>query len=100
MTFRAVDGNGIYSPSADQTITFNAQQPPRLSISVASGNTTLMFTSRNDLTYDLQVCTDLASGVWANVEPHTRLNGNGSVITMNDAMAGRVKAFYRLVEYY
>ena len=100
VTFRAVDGNGIYSPSADQTITFNAQQPPQLSISAASGNTTLMFTSRNDLTYDLQVCTDLASGVWTNVTPYTRLNGNGSVITMIDAMDGRVKAFYRLVEYY
>lgn len=100
VTFRAVDDNGIYSPSADQTIVFNAQQPPQLSISVVSGNTTLSFTSRNGLTYDLQVCTDLASGVWTNVTPHTRLNGDGRVITMIDAMAGRAKAFYRLVEYY
>jgi hypothetical protein len=100
VTFRAVDENGIYSPSAYQTIVINARQPPQLSISVASGNTTLSFTSRNGLTYDLQVCTDLASGVWSNVMPHTRLNGDGSVITMIDAMAGRAKAFYRLVEYY
>ena len=100
VTFCAVDENGIYSPSNYQTIVFNAQQPPQLSISVASGNTTLSFTSRNGLTYDLQVCTDLASGVWTNVTPYTRLNGNGSVITMIDAMDGRVKAFYRLVEYY
>ena len=99
VTFRAVDESGNYSTSANLTITFNAQQPPQLSISVASGNTTLSFTSRNGLTYDLQVCTDLASGVWTNVEPHTRLNGDGSVITMIDAMAGRAKAFYRLVEF-
>lgn len=99
VTFRAVDDNDIYSPSADQTIVFNAQQPPQLSISVASGNATLSFASRYGLTYDLQVCTDLASGVWTNVEPHTRLNGNGSVIPMIDAMAGRAKAFYRLVEF-
>ena len=100
VTFRAVDESGNYSTSANLTITFNAQQPPQLSISVVSGNTTLSFTSRNGLTYDLQVCTDLASGVWTNVTPHTRLNGDGSVITMIDAMAGRAKAFYRLVEYY
>jgi len=100
VTFRAVDGNGIYSPSADKTITFNAQQPPQLSISVASGNATLTFTGLNGLTYDLQVCTDLALGIWTNVEPHTRLNGDGSVSTMIDAMVGRTKAFYRLVEYY
>ena len=100
VTFRAVDESGNYSTSANLTITFNAQQPPQLSISVASGNATLSFASRDGLTYDLQVCTDLASGVWTNVEPHTRLNGNGSVITMIDAMAGRAKAFYRLVEYY
>ena len=100
VTFRAVDESGNYSTSANLTITFNAQQPPQLSISVASGNTTLSFTSRNGLTYDLQVCTDLASGVWTNVEPHTGLDGDGGVITMIDAMAGRAKAFYRLVEYY
>lgn len=100
VTFRAVDGNGTYSTSANLTITFNAQQPPQLSIGVASGNTTLSFTSRDGLTYDLQVCTDLVSGVWTNVTPHTRLNGDGSVITMIDTMAGRAKAFYRLVEYY
>jgi hypothetical protein len=100
VTFRAVDGNGTYSTSANLTITFNAQQPPQLSIGVASGNTTLSFTSCDGLTYDLQVCTDLVSGVWTNVTPHTRLNGDGSVITMIDTMAGRAKAFYRLVEYY
>ena len=100
VTFRAVDESGNYSTSANLTITINAQQPPQLSISVASGNATLSFASRDGLTYDLQVCTDLASGVWTNVTPHTRLNGDGSVITMIDAMAGRAKAFYRLVEYY
>jgi hypothetical protein len=100
ITFRAVDMNGIFSSSDNKTIIFNALQPPKLSISVANAMATLTFTSREGLVYDLQVCTDLASGVWTNVEPHTALDGHGQVITMSDAVALRTKAFYRLVEYY
>jgi hypothetical protein len=81
------------------TITFVAQQPPKLSIGVAGGNVWLAFTSRANLTYDLQICTDLASGVWRNVEPHTFIDGDGNGKNMSDPVARRPRAFYRLVEY-
>ena len=99
VTFRAVDAAGQYAPSADTTVTFVAQQPPRLSIAAADGDVSLSFTSRVNLVYDLQVCTDLASGEWANVEPHTFMDGDGGMIGMTDPVADRPKAFYRLVEY-
>ena len=99
VTFRAVDAAGKFGASANKTITFVAQQPPQLSIDLADGDVSLSFTSRANLVYDLQVCTDLASGEWANVEPHTFMDGEGEVKSMTDPVAGRPKAFYRLVEY-
>jgi hypothetical protein len=60
----------------------------------------LSFTSRANLVYDLQVCTDLASGEWDNVEPHRSMDGDGGTKGMTDPVAGRPRAFYRLVEYY
>jgi hypothetical protein len=99
VTFRAVDAEGEFNPSENKTITFNALPPPKLSIAVGGGNVSLAFTSRLNLNYDLQVCTDLASGVWANVEPHVSMNGDGRRIDMTDPVAARPKAFYRLVEY-
>jgi hypothetical protein len=66
---------------------------------VAGGNVWLAFTSRANLTYDLQICTDLASGVWRNVEPHTFIDGDGNGKNMSDPVARRPRAFYRLVEY-
>ena len=99
LTFRAVDTNGALLASENQTITFNALPAPKLSISVAGGSVSLSFTSRANLNYDLQVCTDLASGGWVNVEPHVSMNGDGRRIEVNDPMAARSKAFYRLVEY-
>ena len=51
------------------------------------------------LVYDLQVCTDLESGAWRNVEPHTFMDGDGGAILMTDPAAGRAQVFYRLVEY-
>lgn len=99
LTFRAVDTNGALLTSENQTITFNALPAPKLSISVAGGSVSLSFTSRANLNYDLQVCTDLASGGWVNVEPHVSLNGDGRRIDMTDPVAARPKAFYRLVEY-
>ena len=83
----------------NKTITFIAQQPPKLSIGAAGENVSFAFTSRPNLTYDLQVCTDLASGVWTGVEPHTFIDGYGDVKNMSDPMADRPRAFYRLVEY-
>ena len=99
VTFRAVDTAGKFNPSANKTITFVAQQPPKLSIGMAGENMTLAFTSRPNLTYDLQVCTDLESGIWTGVEPHMFIDGYGDVKNMTDPVAGRPRAFYRLVEF-
>jgi surface-anchored protein len=99
LTFRAVDTNGALLTSENQTITFNALPAPKLSISAAGGSVSLSFTSRVNLNYDLQVSTDLTSGVWANVEPHVSMNGDGRRIDMTDPVAARPKAFFRLVEY-
>ena len=99
LTFRAVDTNGALRTSENQTITFNALPAPKLSISVAGGSVALSFTSRANLNYDLQVCTDLASGIWVNVEPHVSMNGDGRRIDVTDPLEARPKAFDRLVEY-
>ena len=97
--FRAVDSNGAYAASANLTIVFRAQQPPNLSIGMVGWNVSLSFTSRTNLVYDLQVCTDLASGAWANVESHTGVDGDGGTKKMQDPLVGRPRGFYRLVEY-
>jgi hypothetical protein len=99
VTFCAVDVAGKFHPSANKTITFVAQQPPRLSIGVADGNVSLSFMSRVDRNYDLQACTDLGSGRWDNVNPHMSIDGDGDLKNMSDPMAERPRAFYRLVEY-
>jgi hypothetical protein len=99
VTFRAVDVANEFTASANKTITFVAQQPPKLSIGMAVGNVSLSFTSRPNLVYDLQVCTDLETGMWHNVEPYTFIDGDGGPMPMIDPVAERVRAFYRLVEY-
>ena len=99
VTFRAVDAAGKFGVSANKTITFVAQQPPKLSIGMEGGDVSLSFISRANLVYDLQVCTDLEAGEWANVELHTFMDGDGGTQQMTDPMAGRPRAFYRLVEY-
>jgi hypothetical protein len=99
VVFRAVDAADEFAASTSKTITFVAQQPPKLSIAVAGGNASLSFTSRANLVYNLQVCTDLESGEWDNVNPYTFMDGDGGVIPMTDTVAGRLRAFYRLVEY-
>ena len=95
VTFRAVETNGAAEPSAEHTIIFRAQQPPQLSISTTDGKANLEFTSR-PLNYDLQVCTNLPSGVWTSV---VLVQGDGGPKLVNDPMAGRPWAFYRLVEF-
>lgn len=100
VVFRAVDAADEFAASTSKTITFVAQQPPKLSITVAGGNASLSFTSRANLVYNLQVCTDLESGEWDNVNPHTFMAGDDGVVPMTDPVAGRLRAFYRLVEYY
>ncbi len=99
VTFRAVDMANEFTASAHKIITFVAQQPPKLSIGLAGGNVSLSFTSRRNLVYDLQVCTDLEAGIWHNVEPYTFIDGDGGAMPMIDPVAERVRAFYRLVEY-
>jgi hypothetical protein len=99
VTFRAVDVANEFTASANKTITFVAQQPPKLSIGMAVGNVSLSFTSRPNLVYDLQVCTDLETDIWHNVGLHTSMDGDGGTKQMADPVAGRSRAFYRLVEY-
>ncbi len=99
VTFRAVDAANKFAASANKTITFVAQQPPKLSIGMAVGNVSLSFTSRPNLVYDLQVCTDLETDIWHNVGLHTSMDGDGGTKQMADPVAGRSRAFYRLVEY-
>lgn len=99
VNFRAVDSSGSYAASANLTIVFRAQQPPQLSIGISGGNLSLSFTSRLNMTYDLQCTENLSSGVWTNVEPHTFMDGDGGVKVLSDPVAGRPQSFYRLVEY-
>jgi len=99
VTLRAVDNAGGFATSITKAITFHAQQPPELTIGLAGVDVSLSFTSRVNLIYDLQVCTTLASGEWANVEPSTFMDGDGGRIELTDPVAGRLRAFYRLVEY-
>ncbi len=98
--FRAVDSIGSYAASANMTIVFRALQPPPLAIGISGGNVSLSFRSRANLIYDLQVCTDLKTGEWTGVEPHTFMDGDGSVKILSDPPGGRPRAFYRLVEFY
>jgi len=99
VTFRAVDVAGKFGASANKTITFVAQRPPRLSIGMAGGNVVLSFTSRANLVYDPHVCTHLEAAVWHNVEPYTSIDGDGGAMLMINPVTERVRGFYRLVEY-
>lgn len=98
--FRAVDSSGSYAASANLTIVIRAQQPPQLEIGIAGGEVVLSFTSRANLSYDLQVCTDLELGKWVGVEPHLFMDGDGGVKVLTDPVGRRPRAFYRLVEFY
>jgi hypothetical protein len=99
VTIHAVDAAGKFGASANKTITFVAQQPPKLFIGKEGENVSLSFISRANLVYDLQVCTDLKIGKWDNVNPHTSMDGYGDVKSISDPVAGRPRAFYRLVEF-
>lgn len=98
VTFRVVDAAGAFGPSGNKTIAFHALQPPQLSIKAQGADMVLSFSSRNMLNYDLQVCTDLALGVWTNVFIQA-IEGDGGRKEMTVPRAGRARAFYRLVEY-
>jgi hypothetical protein len=98
VTFRVVDVSGAFGPSANMTITFNALQPPQLSIKSPGQEVDLSFSSRTNLNYDLQVCTDLPLGFWTNVFIQA-IEGDGGRKEMTIPRSGQTKAFYRLVEY-
>ena len=60
----------------------------------------MSFTTRPNLTYDLQWCEDLELGDWNGVEPHVFMDGDGGVKVLRDPVNQRPRAFYRLVEFY
>jgi hypothetical protein len=101
VTFRAVATAGGFTPSANKSITFRAQQPPQLSIAKSGANVELSFTNRNGFACDLQVSTDLTAGSWTNVPGHEFMIGSGARtnLMLTNGLIGRPNAFYRLVEY-
>ena len=97
VVFRAVDAaaSAPRGPSLGKTVAFNALATPQLSIRIEAGDAKLGFTSRNGLSYDLQVSTDLAT--WTTID---FADGGGAEIQFSDSLNGRPRVFYRLVEYY
>jgi surface-anchored protein len=102
VTFRAVATAGGFTPSANKTITFRAQQPPQLAIGASGSNVRLSFVGRSDFAYDLQSCTNLSVGTWTNLPSHELLSGSGSItnLTVTNGFRAAPEAFYRLVEYF
>ncbi len=96
--FRAIDDSSARTPSLPYAVTFEVLATPQLAIRVENGVAKLSFASRADLTYDLQVSTDLAS--WTAVPAHRFVAGTGALVELDDALADRPRVFYRLVEYY
>jgi surface-anchored protein len=101
VTFRAVATAGGFTPSANKTITFRAQQPPQLAIGTSGSNVLLSFTNRNGFACDLQVSTNLAAGPWTSIPAHEFMIGSGTRtnLILTNGLIGRPNAFYRLVEY-
>lgn len=100
VVFRAIDGSASAprAPSEAYAVTLTVLAPPQLSLRITDGAALLSFSSRANLTYDLQVSTDLQT--WRTVEGHDFIGGTGSLIELTDPLAGRPRVFYRLVEYF
>jgi hypothetical protein len=96
VVFRAVDDSGTRTPSEPKTVVFTVLETPRLTIQMQSGTIRLGFTSRPDLSYDLQVSTTLAANDWTTIQ---FASGTGTEIQFTDPLADRPRVFYRLVEY-
>ena len=96
VVLQAVDEAGGYLPSSLKVITFVAQQPPPLSLRIENGGATVSFTSRLNLDYDLQSCTNLDAGAWLS---EVILFGDGAEKTNTLPLAGQPFTFYRLVEF-
>ena len=96
VTFRVVDQAGTYAASLNRTISFEAQLPPPLALSIQGGDAVLSFTSRLNLDYVLQSCGDLGSGIWTT---EATIGGDGTAKTRALPLLGRACMHYRLVEY-
>lgn len=96
VTFQAVDTTGSYLPSSTFVIRFTAIQPPQLLISTQNGALNLSFTSRIDLSYDLQSSTTLQSASWTTIGT---LDGTGGTVEFSEPLNNRPRIFFRLVEY-
>jgi hypothetical protein len=97
VNFRAVDADGVLTPSEEKIITFQALPPPQLSIRMENGQVVISFLSRLNFLYDLQVSTDLASGTWDSVVVDF-IEGDGTVIDIPLPLS-HPRAFFRLVEF-
>ena len=97
VTFRAVDADGVLTPSEEKIITFQALPPPRLSIRIENGQVVISFLSRLNLLYDLQISTDLATGTWDSVVAGF-IDGDGTVKETSLTLE-HPRAFFRLVEF-
>ena len=97
VTFRATDKNSQLKISADHTITFRAVKPPPLSIRLHQGQAVISFTSRLNLTYELQICTQLSSGLWSPALSSS-INGDGGLKEITLPLT-HPRVFFRLVEF-
>jgi hypothetical protein len=98
LTFRALDDEGVRSPSAPFVVTLEAQAAPALALQIAGTAYRVSFVGRSGFTYDLQTSTDLQS--WINHPVHVGIAGNGETLQLDDPIADRPRVFYRLVEYF
>jgi hypothetical protein len=85
VVFRALDETARHAPSLEKTVVFTALDAPQL-----------CFTSRANLSYDLQVSTTLADDDWSTID---FVSGTGGPLEFTDPLAARPRVFYRLVEY-
>ena len=99
VTFRAVDAKAAnpYAPSAPVTIRFTALNPPQLAVSKVGDAIKLTFTGRANLSYDVQSSTTLNADDWTTLT--TLGEETASLLECTDAIDGRPRVFYRLVEY-
>jgi hypothetical protein len=97
VTFRSVDTLGHYTTSLPKVITFTVLPTPLLSVIKEGASIKLSFTGRPNLVYDVQSSTTLQANDWTTIgDP---LDGTGAILEFTDAISGRPRVFYRLVEY-
>jgi hypothetical protein len=97
VNFRAVDADGVLTPSEEKIITFQALPPPQLSIRMENGQVVISFLSRLDFLYDLQISTDLTFDRWDSVVAGF-IEGDGTVKETSLKLE-QPRAFFRLVEF-